>query len=82
MNNRRSYSRLVRMEAWLLLDEDDEIVGSVRAPSAQDARRIFKQGGLTGVRVRRASFHELLAMAEDVEESDSSTVSPDSPFGI
>lgn len=57
--SRRSYRDLSRMPAWLLLDAEDGVVASVRAPGAEDAKLLFKTGlplddVRAGVRIRRA----------------------------
>lgn len=54
MGSRGSYSGLSALPAWILLDEDKNIVASVRAPDAEEARRIFKWFDLSGKWIRRA----------------------------
>lgn len=50
--SRRSYSGLMRQPAWLLYD-GDELVASVRARSANEARELFKKAGLQGTMLTR-----------------------------
>ena len=40
--SRRSYRRLASLPAFYLLDADGRLLGSVRAESAAEARRIFR----------------------------------------
>lgn len=54
LSDRSSYGGLMRLPAWLLLDENRQVVASVRACSAEEARRVFVKGGLSGVWLRRA----------------------------
>ena len=49
-----SYYDQLAQPAWWLLDQDRNLVASIRAPTAQAARMEFKRQGLTGVRVVRA----------------------------
>lgn len=66
--SRRSYSGLMRLPAWWLFDggaaigqpvpdgrlrPGERLVASVRAATADDARRLFKDAGLTGTHMRR-----------------------------
>lgn len=48
---RTSYRALSRMPAWLLY-KDKELIASVRAQDSDEARRIFKEAGLTGTHMR------------------------------
>lgn len=43
----------MQMPAWLLYD-GEELIASIRATGADDARELFKGAGLTGTHVRRA----------------------------
>jgi hypothetical protein len=51
--NRRSYRGLMMLPAWLLFD-GEQLVASVRAASADDARVLFKKAKLEGTHMRRA----------------------------
>lgn len=53
MNDRRSYSNLMRLPAWGLFDCHDQIVASIRAKDAWTARDLFMRYGYEGVRVKR-----------------------------
>lgn len=53
--SRFSYRGLSSLPAWLLVDERDEIVASIRAETAFRARDLFRERGLYGARVVRAS---------------------------
>lgn len=53
MTNRRSYRGLMRLPAWGLYDASNELVATVRAETAWDARDIFLADRHVGVRVRR-----------------------------
>ena len=53
MASRRSYRLISKMPAFWLLDEDKKIVASVRAHSAREAARIFRQHGLKGKYIGR-----------------------------
>jgi hypothetical protein len=51
--DRRSYSKLSRLPAFGLYDEDGRLVATIRADSAADARDLFRRHRLSGARVRR-----------------------------
>jgi hypothetical protein len=50
-----SYTEQLAKPAWILVDERDETVASIRADTALEARDIFKASGMQGVRVKRAN---------------------------
>lgn len=52
MSDRRSYSGLMRLPAYGLYSAQGELVATVRASSAEDARAIFRRHRLSGVVVR------------------------------
>lgn len=43
------------MQAWWLLDENRKMTASVRAKTAEDARKIFQAHGLTGRWIHRVT---------------------------
>jgi hypothetical protein len=50
-----SYSEQLAKPAWILVDERDQTVASIRADTALEARDIFRASGMQGVRVKRAN---------------------------
>lgn len=54
--DRGSYRELSNLPSWLLLDGEDVVLASVRARSGEEAREIFKGGGLSGAKIRRAEW--------------------------
>jgi hypothetical protein len=52
VDNRRSYSGLMKQPAWLLYD-GKRLVASVRATTPDAARDLFKTAGLTGTHMRK-----------------------------
>lgn len=51
--SRSSYRGLMGKPAWLLYN-GEELIASVRADDADDARELFRAAGLRGTHVRRA----------------------------
>lgn len=47
-----SYSSILTMPSWLLLDEDKNIVASIRAPNANATRMKLKGAGYKGAYLR------------------------------
>ena len=50
-----SYSRTMLQPAWLLLDDERNVVASVRAQDPEAARLKFTLAGLSGAWLRKAS---------------------------
>jgi hypothetical protein len=55
LSRRRGYRHLSSLPAFHLLDTDHNLVASVRAQDADEARTIFKLFGLSGEWLRTAS---------------------------
>jgi hypothetical protein len=51
-----AHSHALVSPAWSLVDEHGNIVASVRAATALEAREIFKEQGQSGARVTRAQY--------------------------
>jgi hypothetical protein len=64
VTDRHSYSGVSALPAWWLMDADGNLVASIRAATAVEARDLFKREGLSGVRVKRAE----VAPVEDPPE--------------
>lgn len=82
LDDRASYSEVSALPAWVLVDAEDRIVASVRAPTAIRARDIFRENGQTGARVRRAEVAPTVPSSGPRCEICSEPINPDRDYRL